>query len=160
MKWLRREWAVAEMDRDRQRSTSVGVVMDRPRIKIGTDDRFLLALFVAMLLIGCVAQGPSDVKKKSAKKPAGQATLSDAAFEAFQSRDIVRAKKLRAMKGTKYDVKRLTAIEQAGAEASRETWQPVADSLAKRLDGISQTDQAAFDAVLEELAIAAERAGK
>jgi hypothetical protein len=64
------------------------------------------------------------------------------------------------LKGTKYDGKRQEAISQAGAEASAESWKPVADALAKRLDKISQTDQAAFDAVLEELAVASERAGK
>lgn len=130
--------------------------MNRPQITLGADERLLAFVFGLLLLIGCV----EHANPTQPKKPASQQTLSDLAYESFQQRDIVRAKKLRALKGVKYDAKRIASIEEAGAEASRETWQPVADALAKRLDAISQTDQVEFDAVLEELAIGAERAGK
>lgn len=132
--------------------------MNKPNIRLGTDDRSLLITFLLMLSIGCIVQTGTTPTK--IKKPDTIQTLSDVAFESFQNRDIVRAKKLRALKGTRFDAKRIAAIEAAGAEASQETWKPVADALAKRLDGISQTDQSAFDAVLEELAIGSERAGQ
>lgn len=123
------------------------------RIRLGVDDRLLFAV-VLLLGMGCLVQTPI---KQSPKKAA---TLEQVAFESFQQRDLVRAKKLRALKGTKYDNKRIELIAKAGAEASEETWKPVADTLAKRLDKLPQDDQAAFDKVLEELATAAERAGK
>jgi len=128
--------------------------MNRPQIKRGTDDRLLLFVF-ALLFAGCVA----DVAA-SKKPPPKTNTLEQIAFESFQRRDVLRAAKLRALKGTKYDGKRMQAIEQAGAEASTETWKRVAEALAKRLDKLPQDDQAAFDSVIEELAKAAERAGK
>lgn len=128
--------------------------MNQPQIKRGIDCRLLL-LVCALLITGCVA----DVAEP--KKPSPRAnTLEQIAFESFQKRDVLRAAKLRALKGTKYDGKRIQAIEQAGAEASTESWKRVADALAKRLDELPQDDQAAFDAVIEELAKAAERAGK
>ena len=127
------------------------------RIRLGVDDR-LLAVFLTLCLLvcGCVVQ-PSG---KSPAKPKPKATLESIAFEAFQQRDIVRAEKLRALKGTRFDGKRMEAIAKAGADASQETWEPVAKSLANILDKVPQDDQAAFDKVLESLAKAAERAGK
>jgi len=115
-------------------------------------------LLLSLLTIGCIAQTGTNPSKPKPKP--GGSSLSDITFESLQSRDRLRATKLRALKGTKYDGKRQEAISQAGAEASAESWKPVAAALAKRLDKISQTDQAAFDAVLEELAVASERAGK
>ena len=128
--------------------------MNRPQIRRGTDDRLLLFV-CALLFIGCVA----DVAAPK-KPPPKQNTLEQIAFESFQKRDTLRAAKLRALKGTKYDGKRMQAIEQAGADASTETWKRVAEALAKRLDKLPQDDQAAFDSVIEELAKAAERAGR
>lgn len=81
-------------------------------------------------------------------------------YESLQKRDAVRAEKLRTLKGLKYDRNRQSAIEQAGAEAAAETWKPVAEELSRRLDGISQTDTASFDAVVEELARGSERASR
>lgn len=117
-------------------------------------------LLLSLLAIGCVAQTGTNPSKPKPKP--GGSSLSGITFESLQARDRLRATKLRALKGQgkKYDAKRMELIEQIGAEASRESWRPVADALAKRLDKISQTDQVAFDAVLEELAIASERAGK
>lgn len=121
-----------------------------------------IAISLAVLLAGCV----QPVDNSGGKKPDGRTvhppsgSLEQIAYESFQRRDIIRAEKLRSLKGVKYDSKRQEEIERAGAEASRETWAPVADALAKRLDSIPQDDQAAFDAVVEELAKGAERAGK
>lgn len=125
------------------------------RISRSVDDRLLVFVF-AMLFVGCMVK-PGE--KAAPKKPAKQ-TLEQVAFEAFQQRDIVRAEKLRALKGTRFDGKRQEAIAKAGADASQETWEPVAKSLANILDKIPQDDQSAFDNVLETLAKAAERAGK
>ena len=110
----------------------------------------------SLAITGCLVRDSCKAKKPVA----GPQTLEQIAFHSFQQRDIVRAKKLREMKGTKYDAKRQQAIESAGADASRETWKPVADELARRLNKIPQNDQAAFDSVIDELVRAAERAGK
>ena len=125
------------------------------RIRLGVDDRLLFSLLAMLGVAGCLAQ-PGAAKPK---KPVA-ATIEQVAFDSFQKRDVVRAAKLRAIKGTKYDGKRMEAIAKAGAEASEETWRPVAEMLAKKLDAIPQDDQAAFDAVVEQIATAAERAGK
>jgi len=139
--------------------------VNRPLIKYGADDRLLATLLASCCTItltccivgGCIAQpGGKTVKPK----PGGKATLEQIAFESFQKRDIVRAEKLRALKGTRFDGKRMDAIAKAGADASQETWEPVAKALANVLDKVPQDDQAAFDAVLEQLARGSERAGK
>ena len=124
------------------------------RISRCADDR-LLFFVLAMLVCGCLVQPGGTTKPKPGKQ-----TLEQLAFESFQKRDTVRAEKLRALKGTKYDGKRMDAIAKAGAEASQETWEPVAKALAKMLDTLPQDDQAAFDNVLESLAKGAERAAK
>jgi len=119
-----------------------------------------LPLLLCLVLSGCVQ--PIDpaqpVKPDERNKPVA-GSLSDIVYRSLQERDVVRAKKLRAIKGTRYDSNRIKSIENAGAEASRETWAPVAAALAERLDSIPQSDQAAFDAVLEELASGADKAG-
>lgn len=128
--------------------------MDRPRINLGC---FAPVLLLALgLSFGCIDQGTLTPNKP---KPGAKQTLEQVAFEAFQKRDIVRAEKLRALKGTKYDGKRQEAIAKAGADAAQETWEPVAKALAGVLDRVPQDDQAAFDNVLESLAKAADRAG-
>ena len=118
--------------------------------------RFLILLSV---LFACGCTQPTGPHKDK-PKPVSHASLEQIAYESFQNRDLVRAKKLRDLKGTRFDGKRIEAISRAGAEASEETWKPVAAELAKRLDAIPQGDQAAFDAVLEEIARGSERAGK
>lgn len=128
------------------------------RIRLGVDDRLLVAFLAVGCVVGCMVQPNNKTPVKP--KPGTKATLESIAYESFQKRDIVRAEKLRALKGTRFDGQRMEAIAKAGADASQETWEPTAKALAKRLDGISQTDQVAFDLVLEELAVAAERAGK
>jgi len=119
-----------------------------------------LPLLLCFVMSGCVQ--PIDpaqpVKPDERNKPVA-GSLSDIVYRSLQDRDVVRAKKLRAIKGQPWDSARIKRIEQAGAEASRETWAPVAAALAERLDSIPQSDQAAFDAVLEEIALAAEKAG-
>lgn len=117
-----------------------------------------ICLLVATLLIGgCIAQPGGKTPTKPKQRAA---TIESIAFDAFQKRDVMRAEKLRALKGTKYDGKRMEAIAKAGADASQETWEPVAKVLANVLDKVPQDDQAAFDNVLEQLAKAAEKAGK
>jgi hypothetical protein len=116
------------------------------------------------MFVGCVQPARPD-KGQSGGKPTPDRvvevrSLEQIAFESFQSRDRLRADKLRKLKGLKYDVARQDAIAEAGAQASEESWGPVREALAKRLDSIPQTDQAAFDVVLEELAKGAERAGR
>ena len=109
-------------------------------------------------MVGCIAQPTGKTPAKP--KPVAKQTLESIAFDSFQNRDVVRAQKLRALRGTKYDGKRMEAIAKAGADASQETWEPVAKVLANVLDKVPQDDQAAFDNVLEQLAKAAEKAGK
>lgn len=128
------------------------------RIQRSVDDRLLVFVF-AMMFAGCIA-GQTGPKSAKPKKAATATTIEQSAYESFQSRDLVRAKKLRALKGTRFDGKRMDAIAAAGAEASEETWRSTASKLAEKLDKIPQDDQAAFDSVLEEIARAAERAGK
>ena len=127
------------------------------RISRSIDDRLFAAFLAVCFVVGCVAQPGA---KPAKPKPGAKTTLGQIAFESFQKRDIVRAEKLRALKGTKYDGKRMEAIAKAGADASQETWEPVAKALANVLDKVPQDDQEAFDKVLEELAKAAENAGK
>lgn len=119
---------------------------------------------LSLILAGCSRpasdQGertrPSD--RVDDRKPSA-ASLEDLAYRSLQDRDTIRAKKLRELKGTKYDGKRMEAISSAGNEASKEASKILQPALAARLDKIQQDDQAAFDAVLEELARGAERAG-
>ena len=119
--------------------------------------RIGLSLFLILALFGCTQ--PKDTKKDK-PKPNGTVSLEQMAFESFQNRDNpIRSRKLRAMKGTRFDGKRMEAIARAGAEAAEEAWRPVAAELAKRLDAIPQDDQETFDAVLEEIAKASDRAG-
>lgn len=124
--------------------------------------RSSLMLVASLLICGCMQPVGGSGKSPSPSKRDQQASgkLEQLAFESFQARDRVRAEKLRALKGIKYDIKRQEAIEAAGAEASRETWEPVAAELARRLDAIPQRDTAAFDAVIDELSRGSERAGK
>jgi len=129
------------------------------RPKLGIDDRLLMAFVLACCIVGgCIAQ-PGGTKPAK-PKPGTKQTLDQIAFESFQRRDVVRAEKLRALKGTRFDGKRQDAIAKAGADASQETWEPVAKALSAVLDKLPQDDQAAFDAVLEQLAKGAQRAGK
>lgn len=121
--------------------------------------KLALPLLLCMLLSGCVQPiDPAQPVKPDERKPVA-GSLSDVVYQSLQARDLVRARKLREIKGAQWDANRIKRIESAGAEASRETWAPVAAALAERLDRIPQTDQAAFDAVLEELATGSERAG-
>lgn len=119
----------------------------------------VVPLLLCVLLSGCVAPiDPAQPVKPDERKPAS-GELSDIVYRSLQDRDVLRAKKLREIKGQPWDSARIKRIESAGAEASRETWAPVAAALAERLDRIPQTDQAAFDAVLEEIAVGSEKAG-
>ena len=123
--------------------------------------RLISCFAVVLIAIGCTQ--PVGGLKKPPLPPAKVASLEQACFESFQDRDAVRAAKLRALKGQKikYDKKRQEAIESVGAEASRETWKAkAAKALAERLDKVPQEDDAAFDAVLEEIARGSERAAK
>jgi len=132
--------------------------MNRPAMKRKCLTQ-VAACVVLSLVIGCAAQsGKQPTKKKKDTKPVAK-NLEQIAYESFQARDVLRAEKLRALKGTKFDGKRIDAIAKAGAEASEETWKPVATALSRKLDSIPQDDQEAFDAVLEQLAKAAEKAG-
>lgn len=125
-------------------------------------------LAVSWFVIGCVAQpgtnGPAK-PKPSTKRPAGT-TLSAIAFEAFQARDRLRAEKLRTIADDvrtgrlKYDGPVMEAIEAAGADASRETWKPVADALAKLLGDGEKLDAAKCEKAVRDLVDGAERAGK
>lgn len=122
--------------------------------------KLVIPLLLCMALSGCVQPiDPAQPVNPDDRKPVA-GSLEQIAYQSFQDRDVVRAKKLRAIKGTRYDANRIKSIEIAGAEASRETWAPVAAALADRLDSIPQSDQAAFDAVLEEIAVGSERASK
>jgi hypothetical protein len=112
------------------------------------------------LASGCMQPVSGQKQPSTDKRKPAAAGLEQLAFDSFQARDRVRAEKLRKLKGIKYDVNRQEAIEAAGAEASRETWGPVAAELSRRLDSASSSDTAEFDRVLEELARGAERAGK
>ena len=121
--------------------------------------KLALPLLLCVVLSGCVQPiDPAQPIKPDERKPVA-GSLSDIVYRSLQERDVVRANKLREIKGQPWDSARIKRIEQAGAEASRETWAPVAAALAERLDRIPQTDQAAFDAVLEEIAAGSERAG-
>lgn len=114
---------------------------------------------IAFLLIGCT-QPTGGGGKKPTPPPAKETRLEQLAFESFQKRDELRAKNLREMRNVRFDAKRMEAIAEAGSKASIESWKPVAEELAKRLDAVSQTDTEAFNAVLDELANAADRASK
>ena len=144
------------------------VRMDRPRIKPGLlqglNQRVIVSLFVACWFVcGCVSQ--SGKSKPKPKKPAGT-TLSAIAFDSFQARDRLRAEKLRRVADDvkagrlKYDGPVMEAIEKVGAEASRESWQPVADQLAKLLGEGSNLDATKCEQAIRDLADGAERAGK
>lgn len=123
--------------------------------------RKLLTVICSLVVIGCAE--PKQSKREGKTEPeVVNSSLEQIAFEAFQKRDRLRAKYLLEAKGkgTKYDIKRQEVIAEIGARASEESWAPVAAELSRRLDRVSQSDQAAFDQVLNELAKAAERAGK
>jgi hypothetical protein len=139
-------------------------MMDRPRIKPGVDSRVLAVLLAAAMFAGCLAQ---PLAKRPHNPDTNAVTLSDFAYQSFRKRDRLRAVKLRAIAEDvkagrlKYDGPVMEAIEQAGAEASRESWQPVADQLAKLLnDRGKKLDAAKCEQALRELADGAERAGK
>jgi len=122
--------------------------------------KLALPLLLCVLLSGCVQPiDPAQPVTPDERKPVA-GSLEEIVFKSFQERDLLRAKKLREIKGAQWDANRIKRIESAGAEASRETWAPVAAALAERLDRIPQTDQAAFDAVLEEIAAGSERASR
>lgn len=119
----------------------------------------VLALAV-LFASGCTQPSGGGGSKKPTPGPAKVSRLEQLAFESFQKRDELRAKNLRELRGTRFDAKRMEAIAEAGSRASIESWKPVAEELAKRLDSVSQTDAEAFDAVLSEIANAADRASK
>jgi len=121
--------------------------------------RSLVLALIVLLSAGCT-QPTGGGGKKPAPSPVKETRLEQLAFESFQKRDELRAKNLREMKSIKYDSKRLEAIAEAGSKASIESWKPVAEELAKRLDAVPQTDIEAFNAVLDELANAATKASK
>ncbi len=129
--------------------------------------RVIVSLLVASwFVIGCVAQPGTNknAKKPAAKKPA-VSTLASLAFESFQKRDRLRAEKLRRIADDvnsgrlKYDGPVMEAIEKAGADASRETYQPVANALAKLLGDGEKLDAMNCEQALRQLADGAERAG-
>jgi hypothetical protein len=148
--------------------------MDRPRINLGVAHSewirgTLSLLVVAAWLVGCVVQSDGVVSpakpKPSPKRPADQ-TLAARAFDSFQKRDRLRAEKLRRVADDvrdgrlKYDGPVMEAIERAGADASRETWQPVADALSKLLGSGQTLDAAKCEQAIRELADGAEKAGQ
>ena len=146
--------------------------MNRPGIKLGIMHtifpRVLVSFLVASwFVIGCVAQPDTTnpaKPKPSTKKPAGT-TLSAIAFDSFQARDRLRAEILRTIADDvrdgrlKFDGPVMEAIEKAGADASRETWKPVADALARLLGDGEKLDAAKCEKAIRDLADGAERAG-
>jgi len=123
--------------------------------------RSVVLALIVFLSIGCTQPtGGGGTKKPVQPNPVKETRLEQLAFESFQKRDELRAKNLREMRGVKYDARRMEAIAEAGSRASVESWKPVAEELAKRLDAVPQTDVEAFNAVLDELARSAERASK
>ena len=60
----------------------------------------------------------------------------------------------------KYDGPVMAAVESAGAEASKESWQPVADQLGKLLNDGKKLDAAKCEQAIRDIAAGAERAGK
>ncbi len=146
--------------------------MNRPRIKLDALHTIFPRVAVSLLVVswfvaGCVAQpgtnGPAK-PKPSTKKPAGT-TLSSLAFDSFQKRDRLRAEKLRRIADDvnagrlKYDGPVIESIAKAGAEASEESWKPVADALAKLLGDGEKLDAAKCEKAIRDVADGAERAG-
>jgi len=123
--------------------------------------QLITVVLLSLVLVGCVDQ--SSVKPSP--KPSGK-TLADVAYQSFQNRDKVRADKLRTIADKikagelKYDGPVMEAIEKAGAEASSETWKPVADQLARLLNGGSKLDAVKCERAIRDLADGAERASK
>jgi hypothetical protein len=134
--------------------------MNHPRIKLGVDDRFL-AFVLALLLIGCVGQ---PGQKARDNKPSS--SLEQIAYESFQKRDALRSEKLMAVADRiksgelKYDGPIQKAIEEAGAQASQETWKPVAEKLQQLLGGGEKLDAAKAEQAVRDIARGAARASK
>lgn len=134
-------------------------------VKFAVNGCLPIAISLAVLLAGCV----QPVDNSGGKKPDGRtvhppsgslAALEDACFESFQERDRLRAKMLPEIKSLKYDVNRQKAIEKIGAEASRQTWEPVAKLLDEILRDVPQDDTEKWGQVVDAVARGAERAGK
>lgn len=121
--------------------------------------RIASLILCLLLTVGCT-QPSGEGKKPIKPAPSKETRLEQLAFESFQKRDELRAKNLRELRNIRFDAKRMEAIAEAGSKASIESWKPVAEELAKRLDSVPQTDQESFNAVLDELAKAADRASK
>lgn len=144
-------------------------MMDRPRTNLGVLHTIFPRVFISLLVaswfvVGCVAQSGPGGKKSSPKKPAGT-TLSAIAFDSFQKRDRLRAEKLRRLADDvkagrlKYDGPVMDAISKAGAEASEETWKPVADKLQALLGDGAKLDAGKCEKAIRDLADGAEKAG-
>lgn len=127
----------------------------------------LAYLVLIGVLFGCMASSPATKPAKpkpSPKRPAGT-TLSAIAFESFQARDRLRAEKLRTIADDvrtgrlKYDGPVMEEISKAGAEASEETWKPVAQALQTLLGDGEKLDAVKCEKAILDLAVAAEKAG-
>ena len=129
--------------------------------------KLALPLLLCVLLSGCVQPiDPAQPVKPDERKPVA-GSMSDIVYRSLQDRDLVRAKKLTQLADdiaagrVKYDNAIMKRIEQIGADASRETWVPVSQKLARTLDGDPDKplDQAAAVKAVRELATGSERAG-
>ena len=139
--------------------------MNEPRLKLGADDRLLAVVFALLICAGCVAQTDSGKTTKPKPKPIGKQTLADLAYESFQQRDGVRAKKLREAADEidagklKYDGPCMDRMAEIGAQSSEQTWKPTAEKAQEIMSG-EKWDAVKAAKVFRDIADGSERAGK
>lgn len=115
---------------------------------------------LAFFFAGCMAQ--------TAKTPAPEgASLSDVAYRSFLHREKLRSEKLNRIADDvksgklKYDAVIITEIAKAGAEASEESWKPVAARLGQILNSGGTLDAVKCEKAIRDVAAgAAKVAGK
>lgn len=117
-------------------------------------------VLAAIFLAGCIQQPPKEIKRVDSVVVGSD--VKAVFVEACAKREELRAQFLRAGVGQKFgsDMARQEFVKQAGAKASQQTWTPVAEAMAARLDDQPVGDDSEFHKVLSELADGADAAAQ
>lgn len=116
---------------------------------------------LAFFFAGCMVQksGVAPPKKEDG-------TLSDVAYKSFLHREQLRSEKLNRVADDiksgklKYDGPVMDAVKTAGAEASEESWKPVAARLGQILNSGGALDAAKAEKAIRDVAAGAAKVGK
>ena len=115
---------------------------------------------LAFFFAGCMVQKGGVVQPKK-----DDGTLVDVAYRSFLNREKLRSEKLNRVADDiksgklKYDGPVMAEIEKSGAEASQESWKPVAARLGQILNSGGTLDAAKAEKAIRDVAAGAAKVG-